>query len=399
MAAPFVLTRRAILEGVFGAFVVQGCSSREDGDAALPIDACAIEAGRLGARIPFLDEGQQALEVPVGEGHDGRLYTDLTKLSDASSLVIDNARFYVRTNKPDRIDDTKPWTIRVGGVGFASDREWSIAEVAALASEETRTTLLECSGNARGGSFGLMSVARWRGALVERVLDRIGASALAATARISISGFDDDSHPSTHSTPGASWIFTRDQLVRARAFFALEMNGAPLPGPHGAPIRLVVPNWYGCSCIKWVNEIRVVGDDEPSTAQMIEFASRTHQTGEPALARDYQPAEIDLAAMPTRVFRIVDRDRSVLVAGVYWGGPNIPAALAPPLEIRAGNLAPRAVQVCVPRGSTESWGLWSVVLDGVASGATYDVRLRSLDASLRTRRLDTGFYARSFTMP
>ena len=63
----------------------------------------------------------------------------------------------------------------------------------------------------------------------------------------------------------------------------------PLTPDHGAPVRLVVPNWYGCACIKWVTHVEMVPDDEPATTQMREFAARTHQNGVPARARDYQP--------------------------------------------------------------------------------------------------------------
>ena len=30
------------------------------------------------------------------------------------------------------------------------------------------------------------------------------------------------------------------------------MNGAPLPPQHGAPLRLVVPGWYGMAQVKWL---------------------------------------------------------------------------------------------------------------------------------------------------
>ena len=46
------------------------------------------------------------------------------------------------------------------------------------------------------------------------------------------------------------------------------MNGAALTPNHGAPVRLVVPGWYGCSWIKWVDAIRVAAADEPTTSQM-----------------------------------------------------------------------------------------------------------------------------------
>jgi DMSO/TMAO reductase YedYZ molybdopterin-dependent catalytic subunit len=92
-------------------------------------------------------------------------------------------------------------------------------------------------------------------------------------------------------------VFSFDDLERSGAFLATHMSGEPLSLDHGAPVRLIVPGWYGCACIKWVNEPRYVGVEEPATSQMTEFASRTHQDGAPELARDFLPAEIDVAAM------------------------------------------------------------------------------------------------------
>jgi len=39
------------------------------------------------------------------------------------------------------------------------------------------------------------------------------------------------------------------------------MNGAPLPVQHGAPVRLIVPGWYGMAHVKWLVGITVL--DEP----------------------------------------------------------------------------------------------------------------------------------------
>src|SRR4030081_1612553 len=136
-----------------------------------------------------------------------------------------------------------------------------------------------------------------------------------------ISGFDRYPETSATSLPGASWIFTVDELKSSGAFFATAMNGAPLPRDHGAPIRLVVPGWYGCTCIKWVNEIQLLGEDAPSTSQMREFAGRTMQEGEPERVKDYRSPVIEQAAMPIRVEKWrIDRKIKYRVRGIGWGG-------------------------------------------------------------------------------
>jgi DMSO/TMAO reductase YedYZ molybdopterin-dependent catalytic subunit len=36
-----------------------------------------------------------------------------------------------------------------------------------------------------------------------------------------------------------------------------EMNGVPLPAPHGFSVRLITPRWYGVSNVKWLKRIEV----------------------------------------------------------------------------------------------------------------------------------------------
>jgi len=58
-----------------------------------------------------------------------------------------------------------------------------------------------------------------------------------------------------------------------------RIAGAGLTAHHGAPLRLVVPSFYGCASIKWVNRITVVdGGAMPPTSQMREFRGRIHMS-------------------------------------------------------------------------------------------------------------------------
>jgi len=125
---------------------------------------------------------------------------------------------------------------------------------------------MECAGNSDPANFGLMSVATWTGFPMSAVIEQLGD----AGPRILVSGTD-PAGPSATSARGASWIFSRQDLERA--VLAMQMNDAPLPADHGGPVRLVVPGWYGCACIKWVDRIERVADDAPATSQMLEFAA------------------------------------------------------------------------------------------------------------------------------
>ncbi|WP_229399377.1 sulfite oxidase [Micromonospora okii] len=46
--------------------------------------------------------------------------------------------------------------------------------------------------------------------------------------------------------------------LRDEVLLAYEMNGAPLLPQHGAPLRLIVPGWYGMAHVKWLRGITVL---------------------------------------------------------------------------------------------------------------------------------------------
>ena len=47
------------------------------------------------------------------------------------------------------------------------------------------------------------------------------------------------------------------QALLPDVMLAYEMDGKPLSRPHGAPVRLVMPEMYGYKSVKWVNQIEL----------------------------------------------------------------------------------------------------------------------------------------------
>jgi DMSO/TMAO reductase YedYZ molybdopterin-dependent catalytic subunit len=45
------------------------------------------------------------------------------------------------------------------------------------------------------------------------------------------------------------------EATRPEVLLAYAMNGRPLEPQHGAPIRLLVPGWYGMTSVKWLRRI------------------------------------------------------------------------------------------------------------------------------------------------
>lgn len=342
--------------------------------------------GELRSVLGFIDDGDIELGVPFNVGWDGRLFTDLSTLGP-DTLLTSNELFYIRTRYPDQLDPDAPWRIAVDG-HVDGPAELALEELLPLVGPRG-VHLMECSGNARAGSFGLLSAASWDGIRIGDILGLLDIRREAT--RVLVSGFDGHSVPSAngHSKPGASWVFTFEQL--ADAFLATQMNGVALPPDHGAPLRLLVPGWYGCTCIKWVDRIALVDDSQLATAQMQEFASRTHQDGVPALAAMYAPATIDQTAMPVRLEKwTVGDDIVYRVIGILWGGSKLTDALS----IRFGEEAWARVDVCPPPITNATWTLWSHAWRPASPGQ-YGIRMRIDDPSIVTRRLDSDYYLRT----
>ncbi len=343
-----------------------------------------FEGGEYLGSMSFLGEGDSYIGQKSGSGHDARLAFDLGTLTDEAQVVA-NDDFFIRTEYPDLLDPSAPFNIQIHGM-VASDYTLPATQLADMP-QTSQIVMLECSGNGDFSHFGLMSAAQWSGVPLSDVLALVQPNA--GATRVLISGFDQHTHVSTHSDNGAAWVFTLEELQEAGAFLATHMNGQPLPPDHGAPVRLVCPRWYGCCNIKWVNEIILVGEDEPSTTQMREFASRTHQTAAHNLARDYKPATMQQAAMPVRVEKWrVDGQILYKVIGIMWGGSTPTDALAIRIEGSSN-----AVDVCPPHQQNLTWTLWSYAWQPPASGE-YQIDMEISDPGIPTNRLDSGFYRR-----
>jgi len=377
-----------------------GPFKREDRSRRRFLGSMLATLGAAAARLPVMAFGPDDVfvgTVPLegtrpgaplgrllGTGLDARLFTDLSTLAPDASIVP-NDRFYIRTSAPAGLP--APWSLTAGGLVRAR-RRFTFDDLARLSAAQG-VHLMECAGNSDPSNFGLMSAANWDGVPVAQAIDRLQPASRAW--RVRVSGRDPDA-PSATSIPGASWIFARSDLERTGAFFAIAMNGAPLSADHGSPVRLVVPGWYGCCAIKWVDALDLVPDDTATTDQMREFATRTHHTVAPDLAREYEPPAIDHAAMPIRVEKWSAGGRLFYrVIGIQWGGDRPTRALA----IRFRSSEPFVpVEQCALPPSTATWSFWSHTWRPTEP-RRYEIVLKVTDPSIRTRRLDLYFYTRA----
>jgi DMSO/TMAO reductase YedYZ molybdopterin-dependent catalytic subunit len=378
MPYTFSMQRRSFLRGAVAMGGVAFCGGTRALVEQLAAQSCTgAPLGELVETLPLHGDTARATafdRVVGGPGLDARRFTDLSRLQP-DRLITPTSEMFLRTAAPASLAAAAAaWPLPIDSIQRAA--------------RPMGAHLIECSGNTDPDNFGLLSVVEWDGVPLAEYVASLKRPADAAA--ILVGGLDDlDSSRSSHA--GASWVLSLDAVARTGAFLAVRVNGAPLPPDHGAPLRLVVPGWYGCSWIKWVNDIRYVGADEPITSQMIEFSLRTHQRAIPKLAREYTEPAIDLAATPIRVEkRRIDGRLEYRVVGIVWGGERPVERLR--IRFRAGD-EPKPFTLCPAPRTHRTWALWDYRWRPSEPGL-YSIALTADDPAIRTRRLDVSFYVR-----
>jgi hypothetical protein len=97
-----------------------------------------------------------------------------------------------------------------------------------------------------------MGCARWKGARLKDVLDRVGVKKEAVEIV-----FDGADGPTVDKTPDFIKSLPVWKAVEDTTLIAYEMNGMPLPHWNGFPARLVVPGWTGTYWVKHLTSIEV----------------------------------------------------------------------------------------------------------------------------------------------
>jgi DMSO/TMAO reductase YedYZ molybdopterin-dependent catalytic subunit len=183
------------------------------------------------------------------------------------SFLTPNHRFFVRSHfgppAPELIAEAN-WTLRVGGM-VERPQAFTLRDLKQL-EPVTITAVLQCSGNGRAfhrpkvpgvqWERGAVGNAEWTGVRLRDVLTKGGIKE--GAQHVQLQGAD---RPVVASVP----LFIRSiplaKALHPDTILAYEMNGRPLPLLHGAPLRAITPGWMADSCIKWLTEITVQGEE------------------------------------------------------------------------------------------------------------------------------------------
>jgi len=141
--------------------------------------------------------------------------------------------------------------------------EFSVADLRAMKATEI-TNGYECSGNSARSMEGLASNGRFTGVRLTTLLKQVG---IHPTAR-EVVFFGADRGPLDINFRQQNYkleqqfgrSMTLENANKPDVLVAYALNGEPLLRDQGAPVRLIVPGWYGVCNVKWLAEVHLQED-------------------------------------------------------------------------------------------------------------------------------------------
>jgi DMSO/TMAO reductase YedYZ molybdopterin-dependent catalytic subunit len=219
------------------------------GLAALGIPEWAVPALAAGETlVPFTD-------IPANFATNP---SEVVRVLDIRQLEAVTPKDQFFTTQHYGHPDVDPAAFRLKVSGLV-DRPLSLSLDAIKKMKSTELVAgFECSGNRRPFQ-GLSSNAKWTGVPLKAVLDQAGVKPQAR--EFVFFGADHGSEDVEFRTQkytveqqfGRS--LSREKALSAEPMLVYALGGEPLTKHQGAPLRLLVPGWYGVANVKWLSQI------------------------------------------------------------------------------------------------------------------------------------------------
>src|SRR5499425_3589001 len=230
-----MLTRRHLVTAGAGlALGGSGLASRTAAAASINLPAALPEGARSNAVLDALPGKKPLIKLSY------RPPNYETPLEYFRTAITPNDAFFVRYHLAGIPEvDAKTWKLSVGGEGANSQIEINLDELKRMPAAEVVAVNL-CSGNRRGlfqphvpgveWGYGATGCARWKGARLKDVLDKVGLKKEAIEVV-----FDGADGPVLDKTPDFVKSIPVWKAIEDTTLIAYEMNGEALPHFNGFP--------------------------------------------------------------------------------------------------------------------------------------------------------------------
>src|SRR5262245_16375012 len=235
-------TRREILKG---SLALAGLSVFGIPEWALP----ALAQGET--LVPFTDLPANTNFTPTGD----RRTLDIRKI-DGPFTPKD--QFFTTQHYGHPEVDLATYRLKVSGL-VERPKAFSLDELRKMGNAELIAGF-ECSGNRRP-TQGLSGNGRWTGVPLKAILDSVGVKSSAREFVFFGADHGEEEVEFRNQKYKLDQNFgrslTREKAMSGEPFLAYALNGEPLTKHQGAPLRLLVPGWYGVANVKWLSHIHL----------------------------------------------------------------------------------------------------------------------------------------------
>jgi DMSO/TMAO reductase YedYZ molybdopterin-dependent catalytic subunit len=286
------MNRRELLTGSLAALVAMG----------IPVSALPALA-QDETVVPFLDFPANFNPNPG----PGRRFFDTRTINN---FITPSDQFYTFQHNGQPQIDPATYKLRFTGM-FEKPAELTLDQIKAMRSVE-QVVAYECGGNGpRNNAQGMVSNGRWKGVNLATVLKQHGLTADAK--EVVFYGADSFMEDVQHGGRGSQHIdksyFARslstDHAMRPEVMLAYELNGAPLTLNQGAPLRLIVPGWYGVAQVKFLNHIHAQENRFVGKYMSRDYVTlRSVEDGNETQWMEYTVGPIQLKSVVARVTKL-----------------------------------------------------------------------------------------------
>ncbi|MGZ8272848.1 MAG: sulfite oxidase [Burkholderiaceae bacterium] len=314
------------------------------------------------AILPWLDE--------PGVNPSGGVVENLQPWEDlVSSFITPSDKFFRVSHYDKPILDEKKWNLEIVGL-VEKPMTLAMPALRALPKREVLYTI-ECGGN-HGFPWFTSGIgnAKWGGAPLAPLLKQAGV----LDRGIEVVFWGADSGTEAIRDMKLTQHFARSMsladAMSPHNLLCYEMNGGALPQPHGAPVRLIAPGWYGIANVKWLTRIEVRDARYMGRFMARDYVTiREEERNGVAESVETSVGRTLLKSAPARVTR---KDGRYRIVGAAWGRPIARVDV----QISGGPWFPATIDR--RDQSRFAWSFWSIDWPNAAAGE-HTITSRAVD--------------------
>jgi DMSO/TMAO reductase YedYZ molybdopterin-dependent catalytic subunit len=270
--------------------------------------------------------------------------------------------------------DLPNWRLDIGGL-ISKPRGLSLDELKARPKVE-RVATIECSGN--GAAGGLIGNAKWTGTPLAPILKECGIK----PEGIEVVFFGADTGTEKIRDADYKQNFARslsvEDALKSNILLCYGLNGQPLTKPHGGPVRLVVPGWYGVAWVKWIRRIEVHDRKFLNRFMARDYVTiRGEKRADQAIWRETSVGRMNLKSVAARVTR--RPNGPARISGAAWSD-GTPIKM---VEVKIDDEAWKPAQLTVNREQF-AWTFWTFDWSSPKAGE-HTITSRATDARGRVQ--------------